>query len=145
MRKVPSGLCSINTLCSVKWFLLADSEGSDQTAHMRRLDWAFAVRICPTTRFRMVGHIIIYFGFDVSRFYLQINSMICWRIAIADLKYEPDHSFSYKIACAPSEDSDQPAHPRRLIWVFAVLKTLGYPGSVPAKTLNRLHWCTGWS
>ena len=33
--------------------LLADSEGSDQTARMRRLIWAFAVRIYPKTRFRM--------------------------------------------------------------------------------------------
>ena len=33
--------------------LLADSEGPDQTARMRRLIWAFAVRICPKTRFRV--------------------------------------------------------------------------------------------
>ena len=32
--------------------LLADSEGPDQTARMRRLLWAFAVRICPRTQFR---------------------------------------------------------------------------------------------
>ena len=34
--------------------LLADSEGPDQTARKRRLIWAFAVRINPKTRFRMV-------------------------------------------------------------------------------------------
>ena len=33
---------------------------------------------------------------------------------------EPGHSISYKIACAPSEDLDQPAHWRRLIRAFAV-------------------------
>ena len=33
--------------------LLADSEGPDQTARMRRLIWAFAVRICQKTRLRM--------------------------------------------------------------------------------------------
>ena len=33
--------------------LLPDSEGPDQTAWMRRLIWAFAVRIFPKTRFRM--------------------------------------------------------------------------------------------
>ena len=33
--------------------LLADSEGPDQTARMRRLIWAFAVRICSKTHFRM--------------------------------------------------------------------------------------------
>ena len=32
--------------------LLSDSEGPDQTARMRRLIWAFAVRIYPKTRFR---------------------------------------------------------------------------------------------
>ena len=32
---------------------------------------------------------------------------------------EPGHSISYKIACAHSEDSDQPVHPRSLIRVFA--------------------------
>ena len=47
---------------------------------------------------------------------------------------EPGHSFICKIACASSEDSDQPAHLHRLIRVFAVrLKTLwnlGYLKSV---------------
>ena len=33
--------------------LLADSEGPDQTARMRRLIWAFAVCICPKTGFHM--------------------------------------------------------------------------------------------
>ena len=33
--------------------LLADSEGPDQAARMRSLIWAFAVRICPKTSFRM--------------------------------------------------------------------------------------------
>ena len=33
--------------------LLAKSEGPDQTARMRRLVWAFAVRICLKTCFRM--------------------------------------------------------------------------------------------
>ena len=33
--------------------LLADSEGPDQTARMRRLIWAFPVRLCPKARFRM--------------------------------------------------------------------------------------------
>ena len=32
---------------------LAESEGPDQTTPMRSLIWAFAVRTCPKTRFRM--------------------------------------------------------------------------------------------
>ena len=35
--------------------LLADSEGPDQTARMRSLIWAFAVRKYPKSRFRMAG------------------------------------------------------------------------------------------
>ena len=35
-------------------FLLADGEGPDQTVRMHSLIWAFAFRICPKTRFRMV-------------------------------------------------------------------------------------------
>ena len=45
MREVALGhLLSIDTLV-----MLADSEGPDQPARMRRLIWAFAVRICPKT------------------------------------------------------------------------------------------------
>ena len=33
--------------------LLADSGGPDQTARMRRLIWAFAIRLCPKACFRM--------------------------------------------------------------------------------------------
>ena len=33
--------------------LLSDIEDPDQTARIRRLIWAFAVRICPKTRFRI--------------------------------------------------------------------------------------------
>ena len=33
--------------------LFVDSEGPDQTARMRRLIWALAVRICPKARFRI--------------------------------------------------------------------------------------------
>ena len=32
---------------------VSDSEGPDHIARMRRLIWAFTVRICPNTRFRM--------------------------------------------------------------------------------------------
>ena len=50
------------------------------------------------------------------------------------------HSISNDIEGAPTEDSDQPSHPRTLIRVFAVhLKTpgtLGYP-QCPVKTLIR--------
>ena len=53
MQQVLSGpLLSIHTFCSIQW-LLADSEGPDQTAQMHRLMWAYAVIICPKTPFCM--------------------------------------------------------------------------------------------
>ena len=44
--------------------------------------------------------------------------------------FEPAHDKSNKMACAPSEDSDQPGHSPRLIRVFGQAKTqisLGIP------------------
>ena len=35
-------------------------------------------------------------------------------------RYELPHDKTNKVACAPSEDSDQPGHPPSLIRVFAV-------------------------
>ena len=47
---------------------------------------------------------------------------------------EPLHDKTNKITCAPNEDSDQPEHPPRLIWVFAertvILLVLSYGGSL---------------
>ena len=43
---------------------------------------------------------------------------------------EMEHNIQHEITCAPSEDSDQPAHPRRLIRVFAG----HYGGSQGSKT-----------
>ena len=51
MRKVSSGhLLSIHVFYSVQWFC---KQGPDQTARMRTLIWAFSVRICLKTYFRM--------------------------------------------------------------------------------------------
>ena len=45
--------------------------------------------------------------------------------------YEPQRQTTYLLTCAPNENSDQPAHPRSLIRVFAVhrkkLWIIGYP------------------
>ena len=55
--------------------------------------------------------------------------------------YEPGHSIFYKIARAPNEVSDQPAHPHKVIRVFHV-----NTGSVPSKDfdqsvrMSRLIW-----
>ena len=39
---------------------------------------------------------------------------------ILSIRFEPAHDKTNKMACAPSQDSDQPGHPPSLIRVFAV-------------------------
>ena len=51
--KSHSGTCTPLIRFIVPNDSVADSEGSDQTVRMRRLICAFAVRICPKTRFHM--------------------------------------------------------------------------------------------
>ena len=62
--------------------------------------------------------------------------------------HEPPHDKTNKMACAPSEDSDQPGHPPSLIRVFAVRMkkpwVLSYPVSAERR-LIRLGRCPGWS
>ena len=60
--------------------------------------------------------------------------------------FEPPHDKTNKMACAPSEDSDQPGHPPCLIRVFAVpmKKTwvLSYPLSAQRNRIS-LGGCPG--
>ena len=61
-----------------------------------------------------------------------------------ELLYEPSHEKTNNMTCAPSEDSDQPGHPRSLIRVFTVCSVSGsFMRTV--KTLIRLRGCPGWS
>ena len=54
-------------------------------------------------------------------------------------KIEPPHDKTNKMACAPSEDSDQPGHPPSLIRVFAVrMKELAGVLSYPLSAQRRL-------
>ena len=61
---------------------------------------------------------------------------------------EPSHDKTNKMACAPSEDSDQPGNQPSLIRVFAVRMkkawALSYPVSAERR-LIRLGGCPGWS
>ena len=61
-----------------------------------------------------------------------MNIMTVSWIFFAVSLIEPPHDKTNKIACAPSEDSDQPGHPPSLIRVFAVR-------SVIAKDPSFLH------
>ena len=56
-------------------------------------------------------------------------------------KYEPPHdktNKTKKMACAPSEDSDQPGHPPSLIRVFAVRMKKAWALSYPLRAQRRL-------
>ena len=68
-------------------------------------------------------------------------------------KHEPPHDKTNKMACAPSEDSDQPGHPPSLIRVFAVrmkkawvLATHWAHSEDPDQTgqMPRLIWVFAW-
>ena len=65
-------------------------------------------------------------------FYLPLTPMIDSYIIC-----EPVHSISYKIVCAPSEDSVQPAHPKYI----AACKYLEfiYHKCLGIKYIHRLH------
>ena len=63
--------------------------------------------------------------------------------------FKPPRDKTNKMACAPSEDSDQPGHPPILIRVFAVRMKKAWILRLhierTANTLIRLGGCTGWS
>ena len=68
-------------------------------------------------------------------------------IYIASKKERKKEKQTNKMACAPSEASDQPGHPPSLIRVFAARMkkawVLTYPLSAQSKTLIRLGGCLG--
>ena len=81
-------------------FLHAESEDSDQNGRMPRLIWVFTGRTLILLVLSWRGS----YGLT-----LQVTH-----------KFEPPRDKTNKMACAPSEDSDQPGHPPSLIRVFAV-------------------------
>ena len=59
-----------------------------------------------------------FFGVKFS-VYLNRHVFVMQMSKYNKTETEPGHSISYKIAYAPSEDSDQPMHPRSLIRIIA--------------------------
>ena len=59
-------------------------------------------------------------------------------ISIHACPYEPPRDKTNKMACAPSEDSDQPGHPPSLIRVFAVRMKKALVLSYPLSAQRRL-------
>ena len=78
-----------------------------------------------------------------------------WSELLYQKTIEPPHDKTNKMACAPSEDSDQPGYPPNLIRVFAVRMkkhwAITYPLSAQRRPWSdwadaiRLGGCPGWS
>ena len=69
-------------------------------------------------KYEYMNHIVQKIGktqlISASHEHLEITKVPC------KLTNEPPHDNTNKMACAPSEDSDQPGHPPSLIRVFTV-------------------------
>ena len=59
---------------------------------------------------------------------------------LLDTTTEPAHDKTNKMACAPSEDSDQPGHPPSLIRVFAVRSIAKDPSYLHADSEDWSEW-----
>ena len=58
-------------------------------------------------------------------------------------QYEPPHDKTNRMACAPSEDSDQPGHPPSMIRVLAVCMKKAWVLSYQVST-QRILWSVIW-
>ena len=117
---------------------------------MPRLIWVFAADAQADLSLRWTHNHIV--GFVMRRLLNDEHYAFCTAFhayeswTVAAVLNEPPHDKTNKVACAPSEDSDQPWHPPSLIRVFAVrMKKDLVLIEHTAKTLIRLGGCPGWS
>ena len=94
---------------------MSDSVDPDETAHMSRLIWIYAVGksllLSPMAVKELRSAITSFRHISIIP---QPSEPRCLSIFL--LSSEPGHSISYTVACAFTEDTNQPAHPRsRLI------------------------------
>ena len=84
---------------------------------------------------------VIYFPSDSLKFtqysLINIRQMKFWSM-VGKHAFEPPLDKTNKLACAPSEDSDQPGHPPSLIRVFAVHIKKAWVLSYPLSAQRRL-------
>ena len=71
--------------------------------------------------------------------YRQCGRRHSWSACTSEKIFEPGDRISYKIVCAPSDDSDQPVHSRSLIRVFAG-HSVGSQGSKVSSGGQRTEW-----
>ena len=75
-------------------------------------DTALILRALPDLSYKLLSKIDLFYPKFLK------SPLSAWNIFYSI--YEPPHDKTNKMICAPSEDSDQPGHPPRLIRVFAV-------------------------
>ena len=81
---------------------------------------------------------------------IRLDGCPCWSECLlaqsSFYSFEPPHDKTDKMACAPSEDSDQPGHPPSLIRVFAVRMTNAlathWAHSEDSDQIWVFAWCT---
>ena len=74
---------------------------------------------------------------------LQFKAIFCHQLLVVGSQAiwnKPPHDKMNKMACAPSEDSDQPGYLPSLITVFAVRFKKAWVLSYPLSTQRRLIW-----
>ena len=116
---------------------IANSVDPDQTAPRSRLIWVCTV--CPDMSIRKLRKITVKLSDTM------INKELCsiWlRVSTCQFTAyqttEPPHDKTNKMACAPSEDSDQPGHPPSLFRVLAVRMKKAQILSYPLSAQRRL-------
>ena len=150
--EISLGICPVwseSSLCA-QWaakgpvFLHADSQDSDQTGRMPRLIWVFVgctvILLVLSCRGTIMSHVKVPYSSAVNVYTATQQSQI-WGFlyeASSISIYEPPHDKTIKVACAPSEDSDQPGHPPSLIRVFTVRLKKQWALSYPLRAQRRL-------
>ena len=70
---------------------------------------------------------------------MSTHDILCFYVVNGKLSLnEPPHDKTNKVACAPSEDSDQPGHPPSLIRVFTVRRKKAWVLSYPLSAQRSL-------
>ena len=126
------------TLRLFPYFMCVNSEGSGETARMRRIAWDVAGRLCDKYYDLMSWLNYVLVGVFSGLLFLTLKL----KTSLVDLPWsfvnEPPQDKTNKTACAPSEDSDQPGHPPSLIRVFAFRMKKAWVLSYPLSAQRRL-------
>ena len=98
----------------------------------------FILRILfPTLTFSKMYNTSVLFYCDSEDIFSRANNSMLYS------ENEPPFDKTNKVACAPSEDSDQPGYPLSLIRVFAVRMKKAWVLSYPLNAQRRL--CSDWA